>query len=218
MIVIDLGLIEFHEALAIQRRLNEEVAAGIMDETLLLLEHPPVYTIGSGGELDNLLDMEVEVIRTNRGGDITYHGPGQLVAYPIINLASRGRDLHRYLRFIEELIIRTIADFGIAGFRSPGRTGVWCGVDPYLSKVASIGIGVRRWVTMHGFSINVDMEIEPFERIVPCGIKGCRITTLSSQLGETIPVGRVAEQIGMRFEMLAGRLIPATFGDIIISG
>jgi lipoyl(octanoyl) transferase len=218
MIVIDLGLIGFHEALAVQRRLTEEVAAGIMEETLLLLEHPPVYTIGSGGELDNLLDMEVEVIRTNRGGDITYHGPGQLVAYPIINLASRGRDLHRYLRFLEELIILTIADFGIAGFRSPGRTGVWCGVDQCLSKVASIGIGVRHWVTMHGFSINVDMDMKPFERIIPCGIKGCRITTLSSQLGEIIPVGRVAEQIGLRFEMLADQLIPASFGDIIISG
>jgi len=125
MIIHNLGLIDFAEAYALQESLAAEVFAGSGPETLLLLEHPPVYTIGSGGSEANVLDPSIQVRRINRGGDVTFHGPGQLVGYPIIHLGRRGRDLHRYLRFLEELLIRVTAEFGVVARRLPGRTGVW---------------------------------------------------------------------------------------------
>ena len=198
MNVIDLGLMDFAEAYSIQERLAAEVFAGSGAETLLLLEHPPVYTIGSSGDEGNILDASVEVRRINRGGDVTYHGPGQLVGYPVTDLARRGRDLHRYLRFIEELLMLTVADFRVAAFRVPGRTGVWTD----RGKLASIGVGVRRWVTMHGFALNVTTDLAPFTRINPCGMAGCPVTSLEAEVGGDVKMIEVKARVVARFEGL----------------
>ena len=215
MIIRDLGLIGFHEAYAHQERLAAGVAAGKEEETLLLLEHPPVYTIGSGGSDGNILDPSISAVRINRGGDVTYHGPGQLVGYPIIDLARRGRDLHRYLRFLEELIIRIAADFGVAGQRVSGKTGVWTGSLPALAKLASIGVGVRRWVTMHGFALNVTTDLSQFSRINPCGLIACSVTSLLMECAGAVSVDEIKEWVALRFKMLLDDLLPVDSGDII---
>ena len=204
LIARDLGIIAFHEAYAIQQQLAAEVFAGA-PETLLLLEHPPVYTIGSGGNEANLLDPAIEVVRINRGGDVTWHGPGQLVGYPVVNLGRRGRDLHRYLRFLEELLLVVAADFRVAAWRVPGRTGVWT----EQGKLASIGVGVRRWVTMHGFALNVSVDLAGFDRINPCGIAGCPITSLQGEVGVIVTMDKVKKEIGDSFVDLLEKRLPA---------
>ncbi len=183
MKIRDLGLICFGEAFVIQEQLAEALFRGEETETLLLLEHPPVYTIGRGGSENNILDPAIEPVRINRGGDITYHGPGQLVGYPIIDLDLRGRDLHRYLRFLEELLIRVADDYGVEARRIPGRTGVWT----CRGKLASIGVGVRRWTTMHGFALNVCTDLARFSAINPCGIEACPMTSLEELCGAAAP-------------------------------
>lgn len=203
MIVTDLGIIGFAEAYRTQERLVAELLEG-GEETLLLLEHLPVYTIGSGGDLANLLDPGVEAVRINRGGDVTYHGPGQLVCYPIIDLSRRGRDLHRYLRFLEQFLVDSCAALDVAGFTVPGRTGVW---TP-LGKLASIGVGVRRWISMHGFSVNVASDTSAFGRINPCGMAHCPITSLSRERGEELALARVKELVAARFQPLLERQLP----------
>ena len=215
MIIRDLGLIGFHEAYALQERLAAGVAAGKEEETLLLLEHPPVYTIGSGGSDGNILDPFISAVRINRGGDVTYHGPGQLVGYPIIDLARRGRDLHRYLRFLEELIIRIAADFGVAAQRVSGKTGVWTGSLPALAKLASIGVGVRRWVTMHGFALNVTTDLSQFSRINPCGLIDCSVTSLLMECAGAVSVDEIKEWVALHFKMLLDDLLPVDSGGII---
>jgi lipoyl(octanoyl) transferase len=215
VIIRDLGLIGFHEAYAHQERLAAGVAAGKEEETLLLLEHPPVYTIGNGGSDGNILDPSISAVRINRGGDVTYHGPGQLVGYPIIDLARRGRDLHRYLRFLEELIIRIAADFGVAAQRVSGKTGVWTGSLPALAKLASIGVGVRRWVTMHGFALNVTTDLSQFSRINPCGLIDCSVTSLLMERAGAVSVDEIKEWIALRFKMLLDDLLPVGSGGII---
>jgi lipoyl(octanoyl) transferase len=214
VIIKDLGLIDFHEAFALQERLAAGVAAG-SEETLLLLEHPPIYTIGSGGSDRNILDPSICPVRINRGGDATFHGPGQLVGYPIINLARRGRDLHRYLRFLEELVIIIAADFGVAAHRASGKTGVWTGLLPDSAKLASIGVGVRRWVTMHGFALNVTTDLSRFSGINPCGIVACPVTSLLMEASKALSVEEIKERVALRFEMLLDDLLPVDFGDII---
>jgi lipoyl(octanoyl) transferase len=214
VIVKDLGLIDLHEAYALQERFAAGVAAG-SEETLLLLEHPPVYTTGSGGSDRNILDSSISAVRINRGGDATFHGPGQLVGYPIIDLARRGRDLHRYLRFLEEFVIGIAADFGVAARRLSGKTGVWTGSPPVPAKLASIGVGVRRWVTMHGFALNVTTDLSRFSPINPCGIVACPVTSLFVELGEVVSVDEIKERVALRFEMLLDDLLPVDFGDII---
>ncbi len=204
MEIIDLGLIAYPAAQALQERLVAEIAAGERQETLLLLEHQPVYTIGSGGNPLNILDPAVQPIRINRGGDITWHGPGQLVGYPLIDLNRRGRDLHRYLRFLEELLIRTVADFGLSAWREPGRTGVWSSGG----KLASIGVGVRRWVTMHGFALNVAQDIAPFQLINPCGIIGCPVTSLSTELGGAMSLATVSASCRRLFLRMLSQQLP----------
>jgi lipoyl(octanoyl) transferase len=216
VIIKNLGLIDFHETYALQERLVAGVAAGTEDETLLLLEHPPVYTIGSGGSDGNILDPSISAVRINRGGDITYHGPGQLVGYPIINLARRGRDLHRYLRFLEDLIIAIVKDFGVAAQRVPGKTGVWTGYSPVMAKLASIGVGVRRWVTMHGFALNVTADLEHFCRINPCGIAACPIASMSLECGGTVTMEAVLQRVAGRFEIILEELLPVQREDSII--
>ena len=216
MIIKNLGLIDFHEAYALQERLAAGVAAGTEEETLLLLEHPPIYTIGSGGKAENVLDPSITAVRINRGGDVTYHGPGQLVGYPIVDLGRRGRDLHRYLRFLEELLIRTAAVFRVASCREKGRTGVWTGPPPALAKLASIGVGVRRWVTMHGFALNVSADLIPFQQINPCGIAACPVTSLALECGGRVIIEDVGRVIAERFSTMLEELLPVDEQDSII--
>jgi lipoyl(octanoyl) transferase len=215
MIIKDLGLIDFREAYALQERVAAGVATGAEEETLLLLEHPPVYTLGSGGSEGNILDPSIAAVRINRGGDVTFHGPGQLVAYPIINLARRGRDLHLYLRFLEELIIAIAADFGVTGHRLSGKTGVWTGSQPAPAKLASIGVGVRRWVTMHGFALNVTTDLSQFSRINPCGFIACPVTSLLTECSKEVSVREIKERVAQRFEIFLDDLLPLDSGGII---
>lgn len=203
MICTDLGVVGYAEVFETQVRLAAEVLDGA-EETLLLLEHAPVYTIGAGGSLANLLDPAIAALRVNRGGDVTYHGPGQLVVYPILDLSRRGRDLHRYLRFLEYFLLQLCETLDVAGFALPGRTGVWTG----QGKLASIGVGVRRWVSMHGFSLNVSHDTSPFDRINPCGMSKCPITSLARERGEDIPMAHVKELVRTRFEHLLEQQLP----------
>jgi lipoyl(octanoyl) transferase len=200
----DLGLLAFAEALTIQEQLVADIFNGSAPETVLLLEHWPVYTMGHGGSEENILDQSVKAVRINRGGDITYHGPGQLICYPIIDLGRRGRDLHRYLRFLEELIIAVARDFQVEACRVPGRTGVWTG----SGKLASIGVGVRRWQTMHGFALNVNTDLRGFTGIHPCGIAACPVTSLERLIGQPIPMDKVKAAVRDQFAPLLNERLP----------
>ncbi len=202
--VRELGTVPYGEALDLQRRLAEERIAGRIADTLLLLEHPPVITLGRGlkpssmpMDADALRRRGIEVFDIERGGDVTYHGPGQLVGYPIIDLNGHRPDLHWYLRTLEDALIGALARFGIAADRRPGYTGVWTGGR----KIASIGIHVRQWVTWHGFALNVTTDLSPFELIVPCGIPDVVMTSVANE---------VAGRTG------AGPLMPAV-GDAVIA-
>ena len=203
MVFRDLGVIGYLDALEIQQQLVSELREG-GPETLLLLEHAPVYTVGAGGNLANVLDSGVSALRVNRGGDVTYHGPGQLVGYPILDLAARGRDLHRYLRFLEHFLVQLCGAFQVTSFPVPGRTGVWTD----RGKLAAIGVGVRRWVSMHGFSLNVSADTSPFERINPCGMPRCRITSLVGERGGELPMEGVKELVRARFEAILDQQMP----------
>ena len=185
--VYKIGLVPYRKALNIQHRLLEMRKNGEIGDTLLLLEHPPTFTIGRKGDKEHLLinerylsDRGIHFEEISRGGDITFHGPGQLVGYPIIELNEKGRDVHKYLRGLEELIILVLEDFGIQANRIEGLTGVW--VEGH--KIASIGVGVKRWVTYHGFALNVNTELSYFDMIVPCGIPDVRMTSIAGWLGE----------------------------------
>ncbi len=197
---IDCGVLDFQEAFQLQERLVADIAAGTEPETLLLLEHPAVYTIGTGGNQANLLDPETPLVRINRGGDITWHGPGQLVGYPLVRLGDRGKDLHRWLRFIEELLILVVAEYGVAARRVPDRTGVWTA----QGKLASIGVGVRRWVSMHGFALNVDSDLTSFTKINPCGMPGCPISSLRQECNYPPALTEVKTRVGSAFWELLG--------------
>lgn len=182
-------------------------------DTLLFVEHAHVYTLGKSGDFGNLLaDDErlkaigAEFYRTNRGGDITYHGPGQLVGYPILDLDEYFTDIHRYLRTLEEVIIATLADYGLSGDRSPGETGVWLDVGtPFARKICAIGVRASRWVTMHGWAFNLNTDLRYFEYIIPCGIKDKAVTSLQRELGRPIDEveakARVAGHFARLFEV-----------------
>ena len=204
MIIKDLQLVSYAEAFSLQQQLAEEVRCGAIPDTLLLLEHLPVYTIGRGGDAGNILDSAVEVLRINRGGDVTFHGPGQLVGYPLVNLARRGRDLHRYVQFLEEVLIRVAADFGVPAQRQPGRPGVWTTVG----KLASIGVGMRRWTTMHGFALNVDVDLRWFEKINPCGMVGCPVTSLVAASGGPVALSEVKAKLNNCFAEILEECLP----------
>lgn len=204
MKVVHLCQIGFNEALAIQERIAAGIAAGTEVETLLLLEHHPVYTIGSGGSVANVVDPCIEAVRTNRGGDVTYHGPGQLIGYPLVDLSRRSRDLHRWLRLLEELLQRVVKGYGVASCTVPGRTGIWTG----RGKLASIGVGVRRWVTMHGFALNVAPDLAPFRHINPCGIERCPVTSLEVEARMVIPMEEVRQAVETGFPDVLSDLLP----------
>lgn len=206
--VQDLGTIGYGLALALQEDLVGRIAAGRAEETLLLLEHPPVYTVGRGGHLENVLDESIEVVRINRGGDITYHAPGQLVGYPLLNLGRRGRDLHHYLRFLEEVLIQTAARFGVVARREAGLTGVWTA----QGKLASIGAGARRWVSMHGFALNVSLDLTGFQRIHPCGIQDCRMVSLEELTEAQMSMPAVKDTVAEIFQKLLTEWLPLAEG------
>ncbi len=198
-----LGTIPYHEAWDLQRDLVARRVAGEIPDTLLLLGHPPVITLGRGGTPDHLVatsvqlaDRGVEFVETDRGGDITFHGPGQIVGYTIVDLGARGRDLHRYLRDLEEVLIRALAEFGITAGRAPGLTGVWVGD----AKVGAIGIRVTKWVTHHGFALNVDTDLSFFDLIVPCGIQDRAVTSMRALLGRPADRAAVEDALARAFD------------------
>jgi lipoyl(octanoyl) transferase len=188
-----LGRVGYEEALSLQNRLVSEYLAGTGAEKLLLLEHEPVYTIGRTRDQSSLRSPHAlphPIFEINRGGQATWHGPGQLVAYPILDLERHDRDLHRYMRFLEEVVILTCSELGVEGSRRAGLTGVWIGPR----KIASIGVGVRRWVTMHGLALNVmQSSLEAFRHITPCGIAGVEMTCIETESGQTVDVENAAQ-------------------------
>ncbi len=191
----------------IQKRENTSIET---DNFFLFVEHPHVYTLGKSGDMSNLLLSEKQLeakgatfYKINRGGDITYHGPGQIVGYPILDLENFFTDIHKYLRLLEEAIILTLADYGIESERSQGETGVWLGVGtPFARKICAMGVRASRWVTMHGFALNVNADLGYFDNIIPCGIKGKAVTSLHVELGREIDEEEVKQKIVKYFANL----------------
>jgi lipoyl(octanoyl) transferase len=178
---------------------------------LLWVTHPHVYTLGKSGSLDNLLLSEAQLAekgatfhKINRGGDITYHGPGQVVGYPILDLENFFTDIHQYLRFLEEAIILTLKEYGLEAMRSEGETGVWLGVGtPFARKICAMGVRASRWVTMHGFALNVNVNLGYFDHIIPCGIKGKAVTSLQVELNvDQVDENEVKQKIAKHFQAL----------------
>jgi lipoyl(octanoyl) transferase len=198
-----LGRVPYGEALELQARLVTERRSGSVGDQLLLLEHPHVITLGTSAHDDHVLldDRErhllgIEQFQTGRGGDVTYHGPGQLVGYPIIDLKPDRCDLHRYVRDLEEVLMRALADFGIATTRVQGNTGVWVGNE----KIAAIGVRVSSgWITSHGFALNVDTDLRYFDSIVPCGIRDRGVTSMAATLDCAVDSARVAQRVEHHF-------------------
>src|SRR6185503_16610666 len=184
--VLDLGTQSYRDVWARQLELVDQRQKDLVPDTLLVVEHPHVFTLGRRRDArDNVLAPgDVEVIGIERGGDVTYHGPGQLVAYPIVLLRDGERDLHRFLRNLEEAVIRTCARFGLAADREPGKTGVWTGAGRTRKKLCSMGIACRRWVTFHGLALNVTTDLTYFQRINPCGFESNIMSSLAAQLGD----------------------------------
>lgn len=195
--VARLGTVDYTAALELQ---NAMVAARIRDaigDTLLLLEHPHVYTLGRGADASYITHATggVPIHRVSRGGQVTYHGPGQIIGYPIVKLDGARRDVSRYLRKLEQALIVALGEYDIAAVRGDGMTGVWTGTR----KIASIGVGIRRWVTMHGFALNVTTDLSYFDAIVPCGIQGCRMTSIAALGRPQVTVASVADTIERAF-------------------
>ncbi len=233
----DLGNVTYREAWDLQeaiftevvdrktanRKLPEAERVPTQD-TLLFVEHPHVYTLGKSGDLGNLLAdddrlkaINAEFFKTNRGGDITYHGPGQLVGYPILDLDEYFTDIHRYLRTLEEVIIATLADYGLSGDRSPGETGVWLDVGtPFARKICAMGVRASRWVTMHGWAFNLNTDLRYFEYIIPCGIKDKAVTSLHRELGRSVDEAEVKERVAAHFARLFDVDLVATPADRLL--
>jgi lipoyl(octanoyl) transferase len=224
MLVVELGLMEYGAAWELQRRAVAGRKSGAIPDVLLLCEHPHVITLGRSGKISNLRasdgvlrQMGVSFIETDRGGDITYHGPGQLVGYPILNLAEIRRDVAWYVRSLEEAMIRATAEFGIDSKRVAGHTGVWVDVPPDgkeveeieevkdEEKLAAIGVHLSRWVTSHGFAYNVSTDLRYFDLIVPCGIAGKRATSLEKLLDRRLELQEVAPRIASHLGTIFGR-------------
>jgi lipoyl(octanoyl) transferase len=208
ILVVRRGIVPYEEARETQRRLAGERQREEIPDVLLLLEHPPVYTRGRRSTAEELpMGTEwyetqgIEVRDTDRGGRVTYHGPGQLVAYPIVSLRPYGDDVHEYVRRLERVMISSLAEHGVQAGLIDGQTGVWVGER----KIGSIGVHVSRGVTTHGLAVNVSNDLQPFEWIVPCGIEGCRVTSLSRELGAEQDLGAFAATVAARFGEVYGR-------------
>ncbi len=221
---IDLGLIDYKEAWDYQEKLFDEIVADKIanrnhpnnqqlttNNYLIFCEHPHVYTLGKSGDEQHLLVNETQLkqkqatyYKINRGGDITYHGPGQLVGYPILDLDNFFTDIHKYLRFLEEIVIRTLAEYGIESGRSNGETGVWLDADnPHKArKICAMGVRASRWVTMHGFALNVNTDLLYFENIIPCGIADKAVTSMDKELGQKVNEEEVKQKLKHHFAQL----------------
>ncbi len=198
----DLGRLDYFAALALQEKIVELKRHGTFGDVLLSVEHPHVYTLGRAGKTSNVLaPLEVPVIRSSRGGDVTYHGPGQLVVYPLIDLRSKlRRDVHRYLRNLEMSATSTLMDFGLEGTRRPPYTGIWVGDR----KIAAIGIAVRRGITFHGLALNVNTHLYYFNRIIPCGLSWADVTSMARELGREPNLVEVRDRFLNHFAELFG--------------
>ena len=217
--VYRLGTVPYRECFELQRRLVARRKARIISDALLLVEHPPVITLGRSAKREHLLasgefltQQGIDVVETDRGGDITYHGPGQLVGYPILDLSRIRKDVVWYVRTLEEVLIRTAEDFDIPATRNSGLTGVW--VEG--SKLASIGVHISRWVTSHGFALNLETDLGAFRHIVPCGIAGCSMTSFRERLGRAVDrervQGRVVHHMGELLGLQMGKGLPESLG------
>ena len=203
----------FKEILDIKIRNRREEREDETPNYLIYTTHPHVYTLGKSGDIENLLLTEAQLTakgaafyKINRGGDITYHGPGQLVGYPILDLENFFTDIHKYLRLLEEAIILTLDEYGVASERSPGETGVWLDVGtPFARKICAMGVRASRWVTMHGFALNVNADLGYFDNIIPCGIRGKAVTSLNVELKvDKVDEGEVKDKITKHFLQLFG--------------
>jgi lipoate-protein ligase B len=200
--LLDLGTRDYAETWALQKDLLAARQGEEIVDTLILVEHPPVITMGRGAHRENVLDATgVPVYEIERGGDVTYHGPGQLVGYPILLLREDERNLHLYLRRIEDVIIRALADLGLTAGRRPGWTGVWCGEH----KLASIGVAVKKWVTMHGFALNVCTDLGHFAAINPCGLPATVMASVQSELGRPVAIDDVRPGLLVHFAQVFAR-------------
>ena len=208
------GLVPYAEALALQRSLVEERKADRISDLLLLLQHPPVITLGvkgDGGRSNvvaagaRLTELGIEVHETGRGGDVTYHGPGQVVGYPILDLRPDRCDVHRYVRDLEEVMIRVCADYGVTASRIAGMTGVWVGAGSAAAKVGAIGVRISRWVTSHGFAFNVSPNMEHFQLIVPCGIADHGVTSLEQASGRRVSIAAAEDALVRHFSSVFDR-------------
>ena len=209
-----LGLIGYDEALALQRELVEERRADRVSDLLLLLEHPPVITLGVRSEIaranvvatdERLADLGIAVHETGRGGDVTYHGPGQIVGYPILDLRPDRCDVHKYVRDLEEVMIRTCADYDVTAGRITGLSGAWVGAE----KIGAIGIRISRWITSHGFALNVATDLRHFQLIVPCGIADRGVTSVQDELGRSVPMGEIEAAVVRGVEAVFAATAPA---------
>ncbi len=201
--IVRMGLMPYEDARRAQKRVEASRLAGDVPDVLLILEHPPVYTKGrrsTAGELpmgEDWYRMQgIEVRETDRGGRVTYHGPGQLVGYPIVDLRAMGDDVHLYVRRMEQVVISSLGEHGVEAQAVDGLTGIW---TAERRKIGSIGVHVHRGITTHGFAVNVSNDLEPFEWIVPCGIEGCRVTSLTRELGSEQDLGAFATTVARRF-------------------
>jgi lipoyl(octanoyl) transferase len=200
-----LGRVPYARGLELQERLVADRQAGRIPDQLLLLEHDPVFTLGRNARAANVLlpaetlrERGFEVFETGRGGDVTYHGPGQVVGYPILHLAPDRRDVHRYVRDLEEVMMRTCADYGLQASRVEGLTGTWLGDE----KIGAIGVRIARWVTSHGFAFNVGTDLTAFDLIVPCGIRERGVTSLERRLGRPLPLEEVMDRLAANFSVV----------------
>lgn len=212
-----LGRITYEKGLELQESLLSAKVAGDPDNHLLLLEHEPVYTMGRNRDESSLREerfLPHPVHRTNRGGQATYHGPGQLVGYPVLDLSLFGRDLHDYLRFLEEILITLLSRHGITGGRMEGKTGVWVGER----KIASLGVGVRKWISMHGFAINICGDLSAFNHITPCGLPGVSMTSLEAEGVKNVSVESCAREVAEIFNELLQKDSPAEALRRFLSG
>ena len=220
----DLGLLEYQQAWDLQENILQQSIAqkaqGLVPaHHLLFVEHPPVYTLGKSGKREHVLideqemqERQIAFFQTNRGGDITYHGPGQLVGYPIFDLEQFYRDIGRYLRELEQVIILTLQDYGLKGERSSGETGVWLdpGIPGRARKICAMGVRCSRWITMHGFALNISNDLSYFNHIIPCGIPDKSVTSLQKELGITLTLSEVKENVLQKFKQVFGVEISCT--------